>query len=62
MDFVSKIEGALQELEESELWLELLVDGEVLSEQRVQSLRGEPNELISMFVTMTKNVKHQTRS
>lgn len=30
-DFVSKLEGALQELEESALWLELLVEGDVLS-------------------------------
>jgi four helix bundle protein len=59
---VSKLEGALQELEESLLWLELLVEGDVLSAQRVQSLQDETNELMSMFVTMTKNVKRQNRT
>lgn len=61
-DFVSKLEGALQELEESGLWLELLVEGDVLSARRVQPLQDETNELISMFVTMTKNVKRQNRT
>jgi four helix bundle protein len=59
LDFVSKLEGALQELEESELWLELLVDSKVLSAPRVRPLRNETNELIAMFVTMTRNVKNQ---
>ncbi|HEY3601580.1 MAG TPA: four helix bundle protein [Chthoniobacterales bacterium] len=61
MDFVSKLEGALQELEESDLWLELLVDGGVLSAARVRPLRDETNELIAMFVTMTRKVKNQQR-
>jgi four helix bundle protein len=61
MDFVSKLEGGLQELEESDLWLELLVDGGVLSIQRVEALREETNQLIAMFVTMTRNVKQRKR-
>jgi four helix bundle protein len=62
MDFVSKLEGALQELEESDLWLELLIDGEVMSAQKVKPLRDETSELIAMFVTMTKNVKRPNRA
>jgi four helix bundle protein len=30
LDFISKLEGAEQELDESELWLELLSDSEVI--------------------------------
>jgi four helix bundle protein len=62
MDFISKVEGALQELEESDLWLELLIDSEVVQALRIVPLREETNELISMFVTMTRNVKRHTRS
>lgn len=41
---------------------ELLVEGELMSAQRVQPLSDENNELISMFVTMTINVKRQNRA
>ena len=57
LDFISKVEGAQQELDESDLWLELLVDGSVIKPELVQPLRNETDELISIFVTMTKNVK-----
>ncbi len=32
-DFVSKIEGALQELDESDYWLELLIDGDFVAKK-----------------------------
>jgi four helix bundle protein len=57
IDFVSKLEGAQQELDESDLWLEVLSDANVVKPQLVVPLRQETNELIAMFVTMTKHVK-----
>ena len=57
LDFISKLEGAQQELDESELWLELLADAGVIKPALVQPLRNETNELIAIFVTMTKKVK-----
>ena len=57
LDFVSKLEGAQQELDESDLWLELLSDANVVKPQLVVPLRQETNELIATFVTMTKHVK-----
>src|SRR5688572_26286236 len=45
-EFVSKIEGGLQELEETAYWLELLVDSQLVSEARMASLRAEVNELL----------------
>ena len=61
LDFISKLEGAQQELDESNLWLELLSDSGVIKSNLVQSLRQETNELIAIFVTMTKNVKTRRR-
>jgi len=61
LDFISKLEGAQQELDESDLWLELLSDSGVIKSNLVQSLRQETNELIAIFVTMTKNVKTRRR-
>ena len=38
-DFISKIEGALQELDETSYWLELIGEAEILSMSRLQPLR-----------------------
>jgi four helix bundle protein len=57
LDFISKLEGAQQELDESDLWLELLADSGVIKPTLVQPLREETNELIAILVTMTKKVK-----
>src|SRR5437764_10394225 len=56
-DFVSKVEGALQELEESVYWLDLISESGIFAEERLKSLRSEAEELIAMFVAMVKNVK-----
>ena len=56
-DFVSKIEGGLQELEETLYWLELMAEAKIFSEERIKPLCEESEELLSMFVTMVKNVK-----
>jgi four helix bundle protein len=56
-DFISKIEGALQELEETGYWLELLRAAGVLSPESIQSLMRETDELTAMFVTIVKKVK-----
>ena len=56
-DFISKVEGGLQELEETIYWLELLSEANIFTGERLQPLHKETEELISMFVTMAKNVK-----
>jgi four helix bundle protein len=58
-DFVSKIEGALQELEETQYWLELLEVAAVFPKQRLDALHKEANELLAIFVTTAKNAKHK---
>ena len=55
-DFVSKIEGALQELDETDYWIEILTDGNYLP-QKLESLRAETDELISILVTIVRKVK-----
>ena len=56
-DFISKIEGVLQELDESDYWLELLLDGGYATEKKLKPLRAETNELIAIFVSMVLNAK-----
>ena len=56
-DFISKIEGGLQELDETTYWLELLVETGICSNAYVQPLTHEADELIAIFVTLVKNTK-----
>ena len=56
-DFISKVEGALQELDESDYWLELLVEGEYATQEKLQALRDETNELIAIFVSIVTKTK-----
>jgi four helix bundle protein len=56
-DFITKLEGALQELDETVRWLELFGDAGTIKSTRVQPLRFEADELIAIFVTMTRKIK-----
>ena len=58
-DFISKIEGALQELEETAYWLELLEDSRIIAEAEAATLRTEANELTSILVASVRTVKRR---
>jgi four helix bundle protein len=58
-DFISKIEGALQELEETIYWADLISEAQIFKAERLKPLRDEAEELIAMFVSMAKNVKER---
>ncbi|MBV9923848.1 MAG: four helix bundle protein [Acidobacteria bacterium] len=56
-DFVSKIEGGLQELDETCYWLELLGEAGIFPEERIKPLRAEAEELTAILVSIIKRVK-----
>lgn len=56
-DFVSKMEGALQEADESSYWLELLRDAGIASSDSASALLSELDEITAIFVTIVKKVK-----
>lgn len=56
-DFISKIEGALQELDETAYWLELMVASRVIAATEATPLLTEANELMSILVASVKTVK-----
>jgi len=56
-EFISKIELCVQEADETMLWLELLRDDCGIISEKIDWLLDESNQLISIFVTMSKNVK-----
>ena len=56
-DFISKSEGALQELEESAYWLELLEASKTVVDSAAKDLHAETLELVSIFVTLVRTAK-----
>jgi four helix bundle protein len=56
-EFVSKLEVALQELDESLYWMELLVEGEIVPAPKLEALCKEANELIAILVTSINTSK-----
>jgi four helix bundle protein len=60
-EFVAKIEGGLQELEETGYWLELLLLSGIIKESQVSELLQEVKELTAIFITVAKNTKAQMK-
>jgi four helix bundle protein len=56
-EFISKIGDCLKEIEESEYWLELLVDSGCVLAARMAELLDETRQLIAIFTTIDKNAK-----
>jgi four helix bundle protein len=56
-EFCSKLDGLLQEADESELWLELLMEDCGVGGERATFLYKETDELISIFTTIVAKVR-----
>jgi four helix bundle protein len=56
-DIVNKFESALQELDETEYWLDLLVRAGIVPAAKVAPLIKETNELIAIFTTIVTKIK-----
>ena len=56
-EFISKIGECLKEIEETEYWLELLVDSGCVPSSRMAQLLDETRQLIAIFTTIDKNSK-----
>lgn len=48
-EFVAKLGNILEEADESAFWMELMIDGRLLKESRVEALLGEANELAAIM-------------
>jgi four helix bundle protein len=56
-EFISKIGDRLKEIEETEYWLELIVDSGWVSAAKMAELLDETCQLIAIFTTIDKNSK-----
>ncbi len=58
-EFVSKLGGALQEADETQLWLELLREDCRIAQEQTTPLEAEAGELIAIMTTMIKRTKEK---
>jgi len=61
-EFVAKIELCTQEADEAQYWLELLKDDCGLRSEDLEKIWTEADELIRIFVTMSKNTKAKAKT
>ncbi len=61
-EFISKVQGGLQELEETSYWLELLSEASVIPAGRLTELRKETDELIAILVASVKTAKQRQQT
>ena len=50
---------ALKGIRESQFWLELLIESQLVDQKRFQPLLDEANEIGKILTTMTKKLKEQ---
>jgi len=56
-DFVSKLGIVLEEADETQFWVELLIDSGVVSPEKLKALLQESGELVAIFVASLRTVK-----
>ena len=56
-EFISKLEGGMQELEETSYWFELILESGIVTEHRMDDLMNEANELMAILTTIVKKTK-----
>ena len=56
-EFISKIGDCLKEIDETEYWLELLVDSGCVASAQLADLLDETRQLIAIFTTIDKRSK-----
>ncbi len=61
-EFIAKLGVVLEEADETLLWLELIIAGEILPANRVDPLLNEANELVAIFVASRKSAASNLKS
>ncbi|MCC5664177.1 four helix bundle protein [Nostoc sp. CHAB 5784] len=56
-DFINKLEIALKEARETQYWLEILIESELVDRHKFQLLLQEANEIGKILVASTKRLK-----
>ncbi len=57
-EFISKLEVAIHELDETLYWLDLLEEGEIVRAASLADLKAETDALIAIFVSSVRTANH----
>ncbi|RLB83610.1 MAG: hypothetical protein DRH17_01675 [Deltaproteobacteria bacterium] len=60
--FISKTSIVIEEADESEFWLEFIMDEKLIERKRVLPLLNEAHELSSIFITTRKTAQKKNQS
>ncbi len=58
-DMINKLSIVEEEADESLLWMELLVESDLISTSRLNALMAEGNEIVAMLVASIKTLRTQ---
>jgi four helix bundle protein len=58
-EFISKVEGGRQELEETSYWLELLIETGIVPQAKLAELCKEAGELTAILVSSVRTAKQR---
>ncbi len=56
-EFVAKLGVVIEEADESGYWMELIVEGELLPQEKVESLLDEANQITAIMVASRKSAR-----
>jgi len=59
--FISKISIVIEECDESEFWIEFIIDNELIPKDRVIDLMKESNELSRIFISSRKTISDKNK-
>ncbi len=61
-EFIAKIGIVIEEADETVLWLELLIESEIVPAIRLESLIAEANQLLAIFSAFGRTAKNDRKS
>src|SRR5438093_11427377 len=61
-EFIAKMGVVLEEADETQLWLELIIEAKLIPAERAQPLLDEASELVAIFVASRKSASLNLKS
>ncbi len=61
-EFLSKLAIVIEEADESELWLEMISEAELMPENRLKDLKSEANQIVAILNTARTTARRNSRS
>lgn len=61
-DFINKLSIALKEAEETQYWVELLFNADIISENEFKSIHDDSGEMVALLLSTIKTYKSNNNS